>query len=380
MATPSATSMTSLLGQAFPDEMNWSFLGRLRARYPSLDLEEVLGALPSYRKAFPTSLRRLVDSLGYVGAPDLSTLIEQHTFFRFALPEITRGSAQRLWQSLAESTFPSRAPHDLIHSTEFQLRICPDCLAANLGAFGVGYLHRLHQPPRVRICHIHGIPLRATRLTSGQREFQSLTVAAKRSRELVVGNPVAAHAVALAYHTLAVRSEHVFREQIILVLMRLLTERGLFDGKQVGPALIERLAATFDNATVHEFCITKDATRLSSWLTVPKLALVCAALEMPFDDLLSLAGREDCESTRGETTEFQRGLEEKVRRLAPVVAEKLKQDTRQRVSPWVLANALNDLLGAGFAGNHSWKPSIRAALLDYAETRNEFAARLAAAA
>lgn len=380
MATPSSTSTTCLLGRPFPDELSWAFLGRLRVRYPSLDLKEILGADPSYRKAFPTNLARLAAAMACGGPADVSTLIEHHTFFRFALPEITRGSAHKLWQSLAEATFPSHAPHDLIQPMDFQLRICPQCLPTDVGTFGVGYLHRLHQPPRVRICHIHGIPLRATHLTSGQREFQSVTLAAKRSRDLKIGNLAAARAVALAYHSLAVRSEHVFREQITLVLMRLLAEQGLYDGKQVGRSMIERLVATFDDATVRDYCLTKDATRLSSWLTVPKLALVCAALDMPFDNLLNIAGREGCESTRGEATELQLSLEHKVRLLAPSVAERLRQTTRRRVSPWALANALKESLGAGFAANYSWKPNIRAALLNYAETRHEFAARLATAA
>lgn len=375
--TSASSPQTILLGPLLPGELVWSYHGRLRERYPSFDFEPYFGAKPTYRKAFPTRLARMARAFNYVGAPGVTAIIENNTFFKFALPEISRVAAQSLEESLANRTFPASAPHHLIHSTNFQLRLCPHCLADDQARYGTAYWHLLHQVPEVRICPVHLAPLRASSLTAGERRFMPVSEAVSGSRLLVVGNGPAQRLIALAYRTLAERPARVNREQVGVTLEAQLEHREFFAGRQVSPELVKRLIAAFGQGIAKELKLIDNPQRLSSWGSVPKLALTCAVMGMPFAELLDHAAGVECVG-RDRVTAYSQTLEGKVRLLTPLVAKELKRGTPEWVSPWALAKALTETLGAGFASNHSWKPNIRAILRAHAESLDEFHARRAA--
>ena len=373
-------SATTLLGAIYPDELVWSFLGRVRARYRCFDMKGLLGAEPSYRKAFPTRLAPLAAAIAYTGAPDATALIEGHTFFKFAFPEISPPEAEQLAQSMVERTFPSFAPQHLIHNTSFQLRLCPHCLKDDEATFGTAYWHLLHQVPTVWRCHVHHAPLHATEVTAGQRQFVPVAVAAAQTRELGGENLAAQKVVLHAYKILAGRPPVACRGQVAAALKSLLLESGYFMRNRIRPSLVEEITAAFGEGVVSEFNLADEPSRLLSWVQVPKLALACAAMALPFEELLARAAGVESAKPRNATTPRELALVAEVRRLAPSVAARLKQQTGRRVSPWALANALADTLGLGFATNYSWKPAIRSVLRAHTESRGQFRARMAQAA
>lgn len=368
-------SRTFLFGPILPDELIWSYLGRVIERYPSFDFGQIGSATPTYRKAFPTGLGRIAQAFDYPGAPSTTELIEGHTFFRFALPTITCAKARDLEESLAERTFPASAPHDLIHPRSFQLRLCPHCIAEDLARFGVAYWHRIHQVPWILFCPKHMAALHVSWVTAGERRLVTVTDGAKGSRAVTVGGMAAQRVVIEAYKTLARASTRVYREQFAAALKVRLEDLGFSARTQVVTALVDRVAAEFGLDTARELNLLEGHHGLGTWFSVPKLALISATLGMSFADLHARAAAEACLEDRV-MTGHAAALEGRVRAMVPGIARRLKRGAR-RISPWMLANALSVHLGAGFATNHSWKPNIRAVLRAHAESKEDFRARVA---
>ena len=371
---------SSLLGVLFEDELIWSYQARLRERYPNFDFEDLLGSAPSYRKAFPTQLSSWANSFNYACAPDVATLIKNHTFYPFALPEITKAAAHELIQALAHRTFPVMAPGHLIHSTEFRLRICPQCVTEDLKKTGCAFWHRMHQLPTVRHCHIHKLALKATRVKSGQRELVSAHAELDDAISLNPGNLLAQRAITEAYAVLSSYLNTPFRDQIEPALKVLLKGEGYYVGHQVAAKLEHEIEKRFGADIAGETGIGCFPSRLRSWLTVPKLAMLCDLLGLKFGAFLSQSAQYSAPQSDRSVTPRLKYLEAQVRQMIPAVARNLKGTSRERVSPWVLANTLAEKFGPGFATFYSSKPNISVILRDYAESRDEFRTRVIAAA
>jgi hypothetical protein len=188
----STVTRSSLLRPILPDEMVWSYFARLLAFFTTLTFEGLAsllgGELPSWSKSFPTRLGRLADAFNFADAPHVSALILGHSFFPFAVPEITAEEAERLAATLANEPHPTGAPDHLVLPGSFKLRVCPTCMAEDEQKYGVKYWHRCHQLPLLRTCCSHRTGLHETDVTAGMQTPVPVTQAVVDLLPMEVGD------------------------------------------------------------------------------------------------------------------------------------------------------------------------------------------------
>lgn len=376
----SAVTPSPLLGPILPDEMVWHYFGRFLARFPTLSLETMAGLLgdeyPSHRKTFPSRLANLATAFGFPGAPDLATLIHEHTFFPFAQPEITAVDAERLARTMSIGRFPVGAPDSLLLRADFKLRICPACLASH----SIPYLRRCHQVPTLRICTTHKTPLLETEVRAGTKD----PVALARTVEgtpLDVVDGKGQLALAAAYHWLATSTTQANGEQVRHEFARTLERRGHFSNRQVQATLTELLCRAYQSETMAAVGGEEHSVRLMDWLTVPRIALALAVLDEPFDAFLlraSLSAPPVAWGSRRQTALARdRARLCQIEVFAPEAAKRIKSAVPfRRITRWALARELNRFLGGSFASNYSYREEIADKLDCYVESNECYANRV----
>lgn len=380
--SPSKSTVTrsSLLGAILPDEMVWSYYARLIVRLYTLTFDGLAfllgGELPSWSKSFPTRLSNLANAFNFAGAPDISALIQGHTFFPFAVPEITAGQAERLAATLADHPHPTGAPDHLVLPGSFKLRVCPVCMAEDEQKFGVTYWHRCHQLPLLRICCTHGTGLHETDVTAGIQDPVPVARAVVDLLPMEVDDAQLQRVLAEAYGTLARGGPIPCGSQVHDELERTLVRRGLYYNRQVPPILTNRLKFHFDQDALEMVGISNHEVGLTAWCLVPKLALIHFALGESFHDFLQrargVAPADRWGARRDMAAEREHHMAQKVRLLAPNIAMRLRANAPRRISAWAIANELKKTLGAGFASNWSHRTLVREALGEAEEKEEEF--------
>lgn len=380
----SPITRSSLFGMIFPDEMVWSYYARFLARFPMLTFFG-LGALlgggtPSWSKSFPARLSRLAKVFNFANAPDATGLVYGHSFFPFAVPEITEGKASRLMATLAHQSFPTGAPNHLVLPGSFKLRVCPTCLVEDQGTFGVKYWHRCHQIPLLRICCTHEMALHETDVTAGAQDPVPVTKATVDFVPMEVGDALLQRILAKAYGSLARCGNIPSGGQVHDELGRTLGRHGCYQNRRVDPSLTVRIKALFGQDALKLVGISEHEVGLNAWCRVPKLALIIYALGESFDAFLrqatDIAPVEHWMRRYLKTMERDRQLAAKVRQFAPEIVTRLRETARCRISAWAIAKELNPILGAGFASNWSYRTFVKEALAEAEEQEAGFHLRM----
>lgn len=380
----STVTRSSLLGPILPDELVWSYYARVLARFPALTfhgLASLLGGeLPSLSKSFPTRLRNLADAFNFDGAPDVLALIHGHSFFPFAVPEITAGQAERLATTLADHPHPTGAPDHLVLPGSFKLRVCPICMAEDEKKYGVAYWHRCHQLPLLRLCCTHRTGLHETDVTAGIQDPVPVAQAVVDLLPMEVNDAQLQYVLARAYKALASCGTPPSGSQIHGELERTHSRRGLYYNRQVSPALTTRLKFYFDMDALIEIGISSHEVGLTAWCSVPKLAVINYALGEPFDEFLERAAGKAPNERWGARRDLALNREEqmavKARLLAPDIVRRLRETTTRRISAWSIAKELNPILCKGFASNWSHRPLVKDALAEFEEREDQFCERM----
>lgn len=346
--------------------MPWSFTGRMRDRYPALShegLADVVGTVPSYRKAFPTQLRELAAAIGR----SADELVVGHTFLPFALPELSAEDATRLSSSMLDDTFPLCVPATLKHPGEFRLRVCLRCMEADEARFGVAYYHRAHQVQTSRHCCIrgHNDPLRETSVTASTRDYMPPTSAVCESRSLDVGDYSIAWEIVTAYNTLAeIGAASCTREQARAAFIEMARREGHWTGTTVSHSLARRIRGRHGTQAFSHFGLVK-YDDLNVWLTVPGLAVACGAYGVPFDRFIETARRMVVPpSPPAPPTARQIELFDEVCNVIPTALDQLRR-TSSRVTIWSLSRKIDAMLGISFSTNWSWRSPFREHLRQY---------------
>lgn len=383
MTTPQSTvEKSSLFGPLLPDETIWSYYARFLSRFPSLNLTTLAGLLgneiPSHRKTFPTRLANLAAAFNFQGAPDVAALVNGHTFWPFAQPEISAADADLLKKTMASNAHPVGAPDSLLLPAEFKLRLCPLC--DRDPRMGFPYWHRCHQVPNLRLCVVHKTPLVETDIVAGTQEPVAATKAVAGA-PLEVVDLKAQEAIAAAYLFLADADLRVNADQVEGEFTRVLQRHGYFASRQVLQGLSEVLRQSFRPETLESIRLKEHKVGPRDWLTVPKVALVLAALGESFHEFMTRAGQSrppvKWADRRHAATERERELAGRVSELAPCAVAAIKAVFPfRRVTRWSLAKELNKYLGRSFAGNWSYRGAIKEALDRHTENAHCYANRV----
>lgn len=354
---------STLLGIILPDELPWSYTGRLRNRYPKTShesLSDFVGTVPSYRKGYPTQLRSLAAALRYKGAPNLEELILRHTFFPYSLPEISSAEADRLFNSMADETFPLAVPETLKHSANFSLRVCECCIAQDTERFGYAYYHCVHQIPGVLRCPTEGHGyLLETRVTAATRDYTDPTDAIVFRRELDAGNLAITPHITNAYFTLGrLGRDSCDRDQARAAFIELADRKGHWAGTTVKPSLARRVRGKYSQTAFRHFRLF-DPIRLDTWLTVPGLAVACLAFDVSFEEFVANAKQIKLDiPPPPPPSAIQLELFDLVKTMAPRIVSELRASST-RVSIWALSTQIDQITGRNFASNWSWRSPFR---------------------
>jgi len=145
----------------FPDELLGSAL--LRATrdlgLPGRRLMTALKGLPT--DTLPILMTR-DHGIARAFGMSLEELLAEHTLLPYGVAFMPADLRMQVLRDLLEGDpYLGVAPALAQSSTKFApyLRLCTECMAADLARFGTTYWHRVHQLPGVSLCVHHGVPL-----------------------------------------------------------------------------------------------------------------------------------------------------------------------------------------------------------------------------
>jgi hypothetical protein len=351
-------SHLSLVSEPFPNELVWGWLGRFRERYVGIShdaLAEVIGTLPSYRKAFPTRLARLAEVAGL----SADKIVDQNTCHRFVAMELTAADAQALRESLLHSNAPVKVPTRWTPRPGCTLRVCRRCVDDDLKKYGTSYYRCEHQIDDVLECPHHGgTGLISTKVPVGVRDYvppQEAMIGCQEPRQF--GSAAGIVAKAYAY---AMTQKAWTKEQVLPVLEKVLSAHGYLCGDQVHLGLRSLIEGNHDGVLDLPF---EWPTGLKEWVTIPHTALACSALKIDWHEFLAESAKVGIQAPQSAPlTAHLRDLLERVRADARDEAVNLRQ-TSKKVTVWALATALSKRYGINFASNYGWRPEFRTVLL-----------------
>lgn len=177
--------MTALFPTPFPDELLYSIIARLNdeLRYFSdrALAESVFGCgLATAVFDLPGRIDALLDQLPAGHPYTAEHILYEHTTLPYYAPFIDPSHLSRVEKTMRSEE--GEKIHTLLGvrasrvSTSIRLRLCISCVRDDRQKYGLGYWHRSHQLPGVRLCSVHAENLQELR-ESGPRKrhsFQSL--------------------------------------------------------------------------------------------------------------------------------------------------------------------------------------------------------------
>lgn len=158
---------SSLIPGALPDECLYSVAAAYTARWHQAEAKAarvVLGSATRLARDLPSNLNEVASNLPPEFGLSGRDLALHHSSLPLHLPFVQPSDRERLIElccskpgiHLRLGLAPAKA------TSASSLRLCVDCLRADLENYGRAYWHRVHQLPGVVACPCHGTPLSNT--------------------------------------------------------------------------------------------------------------------------------------------------------------------------------------------------------------------------
>jgi hypothetical protein len=157
---------------SFPDETLHSRLARYHLLSGNLDdrltLQELFGSHTLIATSLlPSHLNALIQRLPVCMGATAESILQEGTIFPYYRPFLFKSSQVQRCLTSTQSTDARdlKIRLGMVASRlggQNPFRFCNQCLAEDVGRYGVGYWHRTHQLPGVLVCARHGCVLSAT--------------------------------------------------------------------------------------------------------------------------------------------------------------------------------------------------------------------------
>jgi hypothetical protein len=204
-------------------------------------------------KLFPDHLEQIAANLHHSLKPMASELLAANTMYPYSAPFLAPEQARKVKTEMLgqypRGTTSTRVCNSAIGMrTNSPLRICPECVKADIVNYGVPFWHCIHQVSPLKICGLHKCPLRTTPVLRSDRELISVADVLPISGELNSSNPsrlqlaLADNILGLSANTWWEIGAHRLVEGCRIEFQR----RGRNLGsRSAGPQLISELLSTF---------------------------------------------------------------------------------------------------------------------------------------
>ena len=154
------------LPSPYPDELVGSMLARAQ-RQTGFGLKQLIHQTTgTYNTSHPATITAYPSVAGAFGL-ELKAFLDKHTHYPFATAFWRQEDRNNLTRKLVNPenrinvAFLSQNAGKTVHA----LRLCPECIAQDLGRYGESYWKRAHQLPGVSHCVEHQRPLRDTSIS-----------------------------------------------------------------------------------------------------------------------------------------------------------------------------------------------------------------------